>query len=302
MSGEESTSSCDAQKIFRATCLGVGALFTSVRVVNHSKSLHDGLGKIQDVEKAIKPLVKDLAKKQKEGGLELKNVNNASMINGVATTALSAFSLIETMKRLDALKDLAKETKGLEKKVERLEQDFQQCIVKVTKYIERMEQRMKEEEQSPGPFFFTKMQNDMMKCHAEINPVYSEIKSLLDSVKANIEKVKDERVSSGMSVASNVFSIASNIAYGTMSAVAVIKKGDLGAGLAAGSNLLGAGVACTGMTFDIVNLVKCTEILDSLKAMEASLEQMKAELDDLRQRAKEVQAALDTLLGDDDLD
>lgn len=154
MSGEESTSSCDAQKIFRATCLGVGALFTSVRVVNHSKSLHDGLGKIQDVEKAIKPLVKDLAKKQKEGGLELKNVNNASMINGVATTALSAFSLIETMKRLDALKDLAKETKGLEKKVERLEQDFQQCIVKVTKYIERMEQRMKEEEQSPGPFFF----------------------------------------------------------------------------------------------------------------------------------------------------
>jgi len=279
--------------------LGIQGLFGVLGALKTGHSLVQGLSTVSKARDVAEPLMdilpEDWIKEEVTEVQGFPKVQFACLAMGVATTEQSTYMLAQASARMNALKKLARETKGINEAVNALQIELDAATTTCLRRFTRMGELLTD----PGPLNMTTFLMFASRNQSELTNIATKIDDLLFKVNGKVVEVKHEQAAASKQMVGGSINIAMNIAFGAMAAITPGGAGMAVAGVVA--NIVGASVAGATIVVEIVNLVKCNEILEELQTMEAQLQIMKASSDNLGQRNKRLQRDYAELVGEENL-
>lgn len=292
---------CDTQNIIDGVSFSVQGVVAGLMALKSGHALYQGISTVSSAKDMAEPLadilpedwiVEEVVDVQGFGKMQF-----ACLTAGLATTAHSTFLLVQSALRLQALQSIAEETKGIKQEVTDLKAEFDDLVDSCTKKLGKADQLI--QKGANDPMAFMRISNLVVAIEPDILGFQVKLDRLMANVVSKIDAVELEKSGAVKGTVSAGINLASSAAYGTLS---VVTPGGWAMAIAAlTANVVGGSVAASTMVIEIVNIVKCNEILTELRQMESQLAEMKAAAEALKDRSRRVRVELAKLFGDDDV-
>jgi len=277
----------------------VSRVVAGVAALKTRRLLYQAMSTLSEAKDVAEPLMASLPENwmsQEVADVQgFGKVQFAFLAMGIATVAHSTYLLVHACSCLEKLEKLAQETKGIREEVGRLQIEYDTLQDLAAKRLSRILSLIPS--LATDPAAVDRLNLLALASDNELHGFVSKIDHLLHRV---VEKVVEAEQGSAIEgVNGTAVNVAQNAIYKVL---AVVTPGGWFMGLAGMAvNASGGAVATTMLVIEIVNWVKCNEILNYPTQLESQLSEMKVSILQLQEKANQTKIQLAQMTGDDDL-